>query len=250
MCSDEKLIEFIPVVINSVMGKNSHHVITIHYIHNIEDDSKVSKLVSTLELHKNVQVKTYYKTWDYKYNSPLKKAISPATMLRLFIPELIDCEKLVYLDIDVIVNCDLEQLADIDCGGTGVTLKDSIMDTWVKSKVGKTSGNAGVAVFDIPTLVENDFTNKCLDIVNSGKYGNNLHDQDAINIFCEGKHTKLPKQFNIFINQDDELLKKHSEYILHYAGSKKPFKGKAGNCLLYTSPSPRDQRGSRMPSSA
>ena len=24
----------------------------------------------------------------------------------------------------------------------------------------------------------------------------------------------------------------------------------AGNCLLYTSPSPRDQRGSRMPSSA
>ena len=25
---------------------------------------------------------------------------------------------------------------------------------------------------------------------------------------------------------------------------------RAGNCLLYTSPSPRDQRGSRMPSSA
>ena len=27
-------------------------------------------------------------------------------------------------------------------------------------------------------------------------------------------------------------------------------KGKGGGCLLYTSPSPRDQRGSRMPSSA
>ena len=26
--------------------------------------------------------------------------------------------------------------------------------------------------------------------------------------------------------------------------------GKSYNCLLYTSPSPRDQRGSRMPSSA
>ena len=26
--------------------------------------------------------------------------------------------------------------------------------------------------------------------------------------------------------------------------------GACGNCLLYTSPSPRDQRGSRMPSSA
>ena len=28
------------------------------------------------------------------------------------------------------------------------------------------------------------------------------------------------------------------------------FNGQMGNCLLYTSPSPRDQRGSRMPSSA
>ena len=30
----------------------------------------------------------------------------------------------------------------------------------------------------------------------------------------------------------------------------KPFAGEVGSCLLYTSPSPRDQRGSRMPSSA
>ena len=28
------------------------------------------------------------------------------------------------------------------------------------------------------------------------------------------------------------------------------FTNKIGSCLLYTSPSPRDQRGSRMPSSA
>ena len=31
---------------------------------------------------------------------------------------------------------------------------------------------------------------------------------------------------------------------------RKGYKGKLNNCLLYTSPSPRDQRGSRMPSSA
>ena len=32
---------------------------------------------------------------------------------------------------------------------------------------------------------------------------------------------------------------------------KHPLKGiRIGSCLLYTSPSPRDQRGSRMPSSA
>ena len=34
------------------------------------------------------------------------------------------------------------------------------------------------------------------------------------------------------------------------SGGSSAFGAKAGDCLLYTSPSPRDQRGSRMPSSA
>ena len=33
-------------------------------------------------------------------------------------------------------------------------------------------------------------------------------------------------------------------------GFQLPCNGQGGDCLLYTSPSPRDQRGSRMPSSA
>ena len=37
-----------------------------------------------------------------------------------------------------------------------------------------------------------------------------------------------------------------AEYEISMAGDSTPFK----LCLLYTSPSPRDQRGSRMPSSA
>ena len=36
----------------------------------------------------------------------------------------------------------------------------------------------------------------------------------------------------------------------HIAGSEEAFADMMNHCLLYTSPSPRDQRGSRMPSSA
>ena len=38
--------------------------------------------------------------------------------------------------------------------------------------------------------------------------------------------------------------------FIHSCGSKVHNVRKIINCLLYTSPSPRDQRGSRMPSSA
>ena len=48
----------------------------------------------------------------------------------------------------------------------------------------------------------------------------------------------------IYMKKDDEIkafLKKFEDDYFH---------AKSLPCLLYTSPSPRDQRGSRMPSSA
>ena len=53
---------------------------------------------------------------------------------------------------------------------------------------------------------------------------------------------------------DLQLRRKH-DLVCQYPGCGIPFKGCCANrkycdCLLYTSPSPRDQRGSRMPSSA
>ena len=55
---------------------------------------------------------------------------------------------------------------------------------------------------------------------------------------------------------DEELrerLTSEQYQVTQYAGTEAPYSGEYLNtetCLLYTSPSPRDQRGSRMPSSA
>ena len=47
------------------------------------------------------------------------------------------------------------------------------------------------------------------------------------------------------------IKEKNPDAIIDVVASKKNLKiCKLCNCLLYTSPSPRDQRGSRMPSSA
>ena len=43
---------------------------------------------------------------------------------------------------------------------------------------------------------------------------------------------------------------KHVVYKLDRDFTRESFIAEYGDCLLYTSPSPRDQRGSRMPSSA
>ena len=53
-----------------------------------------------------------------------------------------------------------------------------------------------------------------------------------------------PVKFDIVAHSMGSLL---TRYFLRYGGQYLP---DDGSCLLYTSPSPRDQRGSRMPSSA
>ena len=58
-----------------------------------------------------------------------------------------------------------------------------------------------------------------------------------------------PKVNHLLIKHFIELRSvssKGSTHVLDIPGLKDP----SINCLLYTSPSPRDQRGSRMPSSA
>ena len=55
------------------------------------------------------------------------------------------------------------------------------------------------------------------------------------------------------INFLDEIKQKMKKFVAggEFEGTfLKPKFGDASGCLLYTSPSPRDQRGSRMPSSA
>lgn len=218
-CSDENLINFIPVVINSILRKNSHHMINIHYINNIKDKNKIKTLEKYVLKFKNLSFKSYYKEWNYKYNG--LKHVSVATMLRIFIPEIIKKSRVLYLDIDIIVNIDLMKLYKIDCGKTGIALKNSIHKVAEKYFTGnKKSGNCGIIMMDLNTLRKNNFTNKCLKIHSKNS---DRHDQYVINMYSNGKHTVLKPEYNIYLNQDDHLVKINKDFILHYAGSKKPY---------------------------
>ena len=57
------------------------------------------------------------------------------------------------------------------------------------------------------------------------------------------------KSENILVNRNTltDMKQNSDEEAIHYAAR---LKGQSKSCLLYTSPSPRDKRQSRMPSSA
>jgi len=220
-CSDENLITFIPVVITSILRKNSNNMINIHYIHNIDDNIKINNLANYINQHQNLKLFIYNKKWERNYTG--LSHISNATMLRLFIPDILKCDKVIYMDIDIIVNINLYEIYNIDCGETGIAIKNSIHKKWEKyfdDNSGKKSGNCGIIVMDLNTLRQNNFTQKCLEIHSKNQ---NRHDQYIINMYAYGNHTVLEPRFNIFLNQDDYLVEEETEFILHYAGSNKPY---------------------------
>nr|QBK89084.1 MAG: glycosyl transferase family 8 [Mimivirus LCMiAC02] len=220
-CSDENLIEFIPVVINSILNKNKKHQIKIHYIHNIKNKEKINKLSLYISQFSNLSFYEYFKEWDYKYKG--LKHVSVATMLRLYIPELINESKILYLDIDIIVNLDLMEIYNLDTGEIGIAIKESLMKADRKTIIKinkKKSGNAGVILMNLDILRKNKFTDKCLEIHKKNK---NRHDQWIINKYCKCNYVRLNPIFNLFLYQDDYLIENGDDYILHYAGGKKPY---------------------------
>ena len=108
-CSNDKYVKFIPTVINSFIKKNLHNTITIHYIKDFEESDDLNFLRNFVSKFDNLRLKEYYKTWDFEYKG-FSHIKSSASMIRLFIPDIIKEKKVLYLDLDLIINLDLSEI--------------------------------------------------------------------------------------------------------------------------------------------
>ena len=175
---------------------------------------------------------------------------SKATYYRFFIPKIFNnFKKIIYLDCDLIVNTDIENLFSVElennyvgCVNSGKYKSDEMVD-YIKSlglKDPYKYFNSGVIVFDINKLKASDFTNKCINILKSRK-NFALMDQDVLNIVFEGNIKFLDASWNVFNNclfrsfQKNNLTKENEIYyqylekcaknpnIMHYNSNLKPW---------------------------
>ena len=86
----------------------------------------------------------------------------------------------------------------------------------------------------------------------SGRRDNKNSARDAIIGLREQLHLMAKKEEHLLTKIDDELRKAKEHVTNNKRAAQAALRQKKmyETCLLYTSPSPRDQRGSRMPSSA
>lgn len=166
------------------------------------------------------------------------------TYYRLLLPELIDQDKILYLDWDIIVNKDISKLYDIELDNHMLAgIKTNVLKPWMENIQVDNYINAGMMLIDLRWWRDRDVWNKCIEFC--AKYPMGLEgkvsimwDQCAINKICEWNikyidpiYNQTPmcfrwdldyKVLGYDISQYTQAIKNPT--IIHFAWVDKPWK--------------------------
>ena len=168
------------------------------------------------------------------------KHITKATFYRLLLSELLQEEKCLYLDSDIVVNTDLQELYCTDIGENYIA---GVRDLWIdllKESERETRRirtniptmdqyvNAGVLLFNLDKIRADHMEERFREHMNNNYL---FEDQDIINVCCYDNIRRLPAKWNLFTShmglleelKDKGVAKETIQYmeekkgILHYA---------------------------------
>ena len=110
-------------------------------------------------------------------NSPnMNTSYTPYTLFRLFIDQIFDCDKVLYLDIDTMAVNSVEKFFEIDMEGKELAVvKDFMGRFWIKYNY----FNAGVLLINLKECRKTNLFARSIEYLNAHK--KLLADQDALN---------------------------------------------------------------------
>jgi lipopolysaccharide biosynthesis glycosyltransferase len=159
-----------------------------------------------------------------RYNSFLPH-VTEATMGRLWLHEdHAGIDRIIYIDGDCIVRGSIAGLLDLSV--TNIAARTATFNTmklpqwngghpWPHNK----SINAGVLVLNLRRLRKNNFS----AFVESVLKKSPLNDQSILNLYLQGAHQELGREFNFFWKEASDISSPIEPLIVHFAGSVKPW---------------------------
>ncbi|NQN74928.1 glycosyltransferase [Streptococcus suis] len=164
---------------------------------------------------------------DLFSNLPLTlDGITIETYYRYLLPEiLVDCDKVIYLDSDLLIRCDVKELWDIDlsqhylAGVNEIDIINRFPDH--KLKLGfdldELFINAGVLVCNLQKMRQDKITHHLFTETERLKDIILFQDQDVINIALKGKIADLPLAYNYTVEaMEKDLLSLDEIKVIHY----------------------------------
>ncbi len=181
---------------------------------------------------------------DYGDSIALLSHISVSTMDRLFLPEMLKhLDKVLYLDIDILIQGDVGELYDLELGENVFAGKRTKLKSWAnmikpitratlhfdaakawdirkrlhgESDLTSRTFNAGILVLNLRIMRNEDFTAQNMYLVEQCR----MNDQDVFNLYSRNRVLEIPSEWNHVPAQDFHEDPK----IIHWAGPAKPWK--------------------------
>ncbi|EOH4319274.1 glycosyltransferase family 8 protein [Campylobacter jejuni] len=218
---DNNYVKYVAVVIASIIKNTKINSQLKEYPYKFYILSNDISKNNILKLKKLIQhlSNSYYnceliihKIDDSKFHRfPKAWHVNHATYYRFEIADIVEGNKCLYLDADVLVCGDIRELFYMELNNkvAGV-VTDSCSRLWTKlyTKDNKTSSyiefdplmyfNAGVILIDLNQWKKHDIKNKCIDAFNIYDHGG-LADQSYLNIALKELTYKLPLNWNLIV---------------------------------------------------
>ncbi|MEW4354202.1 glycosyltransferase family 8 protein [Streptococcus pneumoniae] len=161
---------------------------------------------------------------DYYKEFSTNAYITEATFYRYHIPEFIEGEKALYLDVDLIVTENLRPFYDTDIREVGLA---AVLDVGAPFLHGINEFNAGVLLINLEKWREKKVLEAALEIHRDSQITLLNADQTVLNILFEGEWLELSDAYNHQVFAEFPYVRRHNPAkkspIIHYTTSVKPF---------------------------
>lgn len=187
--------------------------------------------------------------------------LPPASYIRLLLPDLLpQCDRLIYLDADMLVRANLGELFDADLGDNPVggvpdvpmgllppiILRPEFTGSWEQycdqvlgvryAPDRLTYINAGVMLMNLALLRAEQFSARAIDLATAFRGRSIWQDQDVVNSICAGRIALFDAKWDVMpevlrgeVAGPDHIRRlierqRQQQAIVHFAGADKPWR--------------------------
>ena len=202
-CANHKLYPQLPTTINSLLQNNSN-IEKIYLL--IEDDS-----ISYINNPKIEFINCNNFDFLIKEGINCTKRFPYMALVRCFLSSILKENKVIYLDVDTLVDGSLEELWNLNISDKCIAARYEAGDYI----------NSGVLLMNLNLIRSFKYEDKIKNLLENCKF--QFPDQDSLNLIYKMYKTNIPKKFNILGNK--EPLNEKEIIIRHFAGITKPWQG-------------------------
>lgn len=232
-CTDENYAFNFPVIVQSIMEHHGKEEVVFHMVHSALTSITLEKIDQYVS-QKGITVSRYLLDDSIFASLPETGYITIAMYFRLMIPEILpgSIDKVLYLDMDVIVDGRLDELWNQNLDGKGAAVVAEGLAPHLGEYSPKQYFNSGVMLMNLnywrECNVKDDAINFMLRHMEVLRYP----DQDALNVVLQHNLRFVPEKWNYHVTFDKRFLKRAlkgeveqslAPVIVHFNQSMKPW---------------------------